>query len=288
MIPTIHIPICNETLWILKPYAYLFNKYWGKDYRVVVLGFKEPDFKLPMNFKFVSMGESQEGGAESWSSYLYNYFKYIDDKHVILTLEDFLPVASPNIKILESVVSLIKSDESIGRFDLTWDLFTNCQHTPSPSLNDSINLCEIPKGVMYRVSCQPAIWKRAFLLNILDGTTNPWNFEMQGSQLSDQHPETILSIDDPNFENFPTKWVAKGAVSRHHLDRVNVLGLTPDCIKELVDLNLLDEAKLQWGQWSGRVPLFHELGGYNFDITKMPPHPASPSNWKEWYKTYQS
>ena len=128
----------------------------------------------------------------------------------------------------------------------------------------------------------------SFLLNILNGTTNPWNFEMYGSQLSDQHSETILSIDDPNFENFPTKWVAKGAVSRHHPGMVNVLGLTPECIRELVDLNLLDESKLQWGQWAGSVPLFHELGGYNFDITRMPPHPASPSNWKEWYRTYQA
>ena len=288
MIPTIHIPICDETLWILKPYVYLFNKYWGEDYRVVVLGYKEPDFELPTNFKFVSMGESQEGGAEGWSSYLYDYFNSIDDDHIILTLEDFLPAAPPDVEVLESIVNLMKDSDSVGRFDLTWDLFTNCKHTPSPSLNESINLCEISKGVMYRVSCQPAIWKRSFLLNILNGTTNPWNFEMYGSQLSDQHSETILSIDDPNFENFPTKWVAKGAVSRHHPGMVNVLGLTPECIRELVDLNLLDESKLQWGQWAGSVPLFHELGGYNFDITRMPPHPASPSNWKEWYRTYQA
>jgi|ETNvirnome_6_100_1030635.scaffolds.fasta_scaffold01740_7 hypothetical protein len=288
MIPTIHLPICDETLWILEPYTYLFNKYWGEDYKVVVLGYKEPNFELPQNFKFVSMGESQDGGAEGWSSYLYNYFNSINDEHVILTLEDFLPVAIPNVEVLDSIMNLMKYQDTVGRFDLTWDLFTNCKHTPFSKLNDNINLCEIPKGIMYRVSCQPAIWKRSFLLNILKETSNPWNFEMFGSQLSDQYPEIILSIDDPTFKNFPTKWVAKGAVSRHHPGKVNVLGLTPACIKELVDLNLLDEAKLQWGQWAGPVPLFNDLGGYNFDITKMPLHPASPTNWKEWYNTYQS
>ena len=287
MIPTIHIPICDETLWILKPYAYLFNKHWGVDYKVAALGYKEPNFELPLNFKFVSMGESQEGGAEGWSAYLYNYFKGIEDDHVILTLEDFLPTAPPNAEVLESIVNLMKERESVGRFDLTWDLYTNCTHIPSSSLNEKINLCEIPKGAMYRVSCQPAIWKRSFLLNILKETNNPWNFETHGSRLSDQYSESILSIDDPAFEDFPTKWVAKGAVSRHHPEMVNVLGLTPQCIRELVDLNLLEESKLQWGQWAGVVPLFHELGGYNFDITKMPPHPASPTNWKEWYNTYQ-
>tara|TARA_R110000824_G_scaffold104379_3_gene247820 strand:- start:567 stop:1433 length:867 start_codon:yes stop_codon:yes gene_type:complete len=288
MIPTIYIPICDETLWLLQPYTYLFNRYWGYTYSVVVLGYKEPDHELPPNFKFVSMGESQEGGANGWSSYLYNYFNSIEDDHVILTLEDFLPAAPPNLKVLESIVAHMKNNDSVGRFDLTWDLFTNCTHTPYPSLNEDISLCEIPKKVEYRVSCQPAIWKRSFLLNILKGTNNPWNFEMHGSKLSDKYSESILSIDDPNFKNFPTKWVAKGAVSRHHPEMVNVLGLTPKCIRELVDLNLLDESKLQWGQWAGPVPRFHELGGYNFDITKMPPHPASPSNWKEWYSTYQS
>lgn len=287
MMPTIYIPICDETLWILKPYAHLFNKYWGEEYNVVILGFQKPEFELPRNFKFVSMAERQGNGADGWSSYLVDYFANNKDEHVILTLEDFLPAAAPNKKTLEGIVSLMQEDKGIGRFDLTWDLFTNCAHIPVGSLNDEVNLCEIPKGIMYRVSCQPAVWKRSFLVSILSQTTNPWNFEMFGSKLSDLHSERILSVDDPEYAQFPTKWVAKGAVSRHHPDMVNVLGLSTEAIKELVDLELLEEQKLQWGQWAGRVPMFHELGGYNFDITKMPPHPASPSGWREWYSTYQ-
>jgi hypothetical protein len=287
MIPTIYVPVSDDTLWIINLYTHLFNKYWGKKYKVVFLGFDTPKTLIPDNFLFISLDKKQLGGAEGWSKYLYDYFSSISDEYIIFTLEDFLPTSAPNEILLDKIYTLILQNPSIGRFDLTWDLFANCAHKFIGQFPSGEEVIEIPKNVMYRVSCQPAIWKKSYLLKILQKTTNPWDFEMNGSIISDSLDEKILGMRDSNFINFPTKWIAKGAVSRHHPGKFNVLGLTTDCIKELVDLRLLKEEILQWGQWAGPVPSFFELGGYNFDLSKMPTHPASPTNWREWWSTYK-
>ena len=70
-------------MWILEIYFYLFEKFWGSEQKVVILGFKQPDFELPKNFTFVSLADKQEGGAKKWTRYLYNYFKTIKDEYVI-------------------------------------------------------------------------------------------------------------------------------------------------------------------------------------------------------------
>jgi len=287
MIPTIYVPISDDTLWLVDLYTHLFNKYWGNKFKVVFLGFGVPKNPLPNNFSFVSLDTKQIGEANGWSKYLYDYFIGIDDDHIILTLEDFLPTCSPNENLINKIYQFILQNPNIGRFDLTWDLFTNCNHKFIGQFSSGEQVIEIPKNVMYRISCQPAIWKKSYLLEILQKTTNPWDFELNGSIISDSLDEKILGIGDSTFLNFPTKWIAKGAVSRHHLGKFNVLGLSVNCIKELVDLGFLKEENLQWGQWAGAVPSFFELGGYSFDLSKMPIHPASPSNWREWWTTYK-
>lgn len=287
MIPTLYIPISDSTNWLVEIYCYLFNKYWGKEHKVVFLGFSIPEIKLPENISFISLDKQQFGGANSWSKYLLSFFENLEDEHLILSLEDFFPVSVPDLSVVSSITALMSKDISIGRFDLTWDTFANCRSKIVGTLNDSIAVIE-PDNVIYRISCQPAVWKRSYLVDILRHTTSPWDFEINGSVISTKLNHRVLALADPTFKKFPTKWVAKGAVSRHHPDKINVLGLTVETIKELVSIFSLDETKLQWGQWQGYVPSFHELGGYDFRLDRMPHHPASPSNWLEWKETYKS
>ena len=111
---------------------------------------------------------------------------------------------------------------------------------------------------------------------------------MLGSVTSNSMSEKIIACADISFTNYPTKWIHKGAVSRYHEGKINVLGLDIKTIKELVDNEMVKEDKLQWGQWNGKVPSFHELCGYDFDPKMMPLHDASPTNWKEYEPIYNS
>ena len=54
----VYVTTSNDYLHILKIFSYLFNKFWGPQQQVVIVGFdKHPNFELPENFDFVSVGE---------------------------------------------------------------------------------------------------------------------------------------------------------------------------------------------------------------------------------------
>jgi|TARA_B100000282_G_scaffold296836_1_gene280386 hypothetical protein len=296
--PKIYIPICDNNLWVLKIYAFLFEKFWGNEQQVVIMGFSKPEFSLPDNFSFVSLAKEQIGGAKKWTRYIYNYLSTVEDEYVIFSLEDFFPTCPPRMDLVSDIIELMKKDSSIGRADLTWDSFINVfdKNNKVVHRNQYKQLCKIrgtsvlnlPKGAPYRISTQPALWKKEYLLKFLDNDWSPWDFEVLGSMASNSMDEKIIACADSSFVNYPTKWVHKGAASRYHEDKINVLGLDVDTIKELVENKLVKEEKLQWGQWNGPVPSFDELCGYDFDPKMMPYHPASPTNWKEYTPTYNS
>lgn len=296
MLPTIYIPICDDNLWVLDIYSFLFKKFWGNKQKVVWMGFKKPEKELPKNFTFVSLAEKQEGGSTKWTRYIHDYLVSIDDEYIIFSLEDFFPTGEPNWNILSELYGQVKNDKTIGRCDIAWDSFITVfsKNNPAKMLNkykivkknENYSVIDIPKEAPYRVSTQPAIWRRDYLLRFLDNDWNPWQFEEIGTALSRNTPDKIIAVADGKFQHFPTKWIHKGAVSRFHEDKINVLGLDVDTIKELVDEGLVQEDKLQWGQWNGPVPGFKELGGYDFHPVEMPKHEASSTNWKEYYNTY--
>ena len=296
-IPTIFIPICDKNLWILKIYFHLFKKFWGSEQKVVILGFMHPEFELPENFTFVSLAEKQEGGAKKWTRYLYNYFKTIEDEYVIFSLEDFFPTQKPNLQTLNMLFEFTKT-HNVGRCDITWDSYINIfdrnntaaknrSYKVLKKSNDFV-LLQIPENAPYRISTQPSIWEKEYLLEFLNNDWSPWDFEVQGTVKSAQLDKRIIAIADPSYLNFPTKWVHKGAISRYHEDKINILGLDVITIKELIDNKLVDKNKLQWGQWNGPVPLFDELGGFDFHPSKMPEHEASPTNWNEYNHIYKT
>ena len=112
----IYISTSDKYLQLLKPFSFLFNRFWGEQQDVVVLGYKEPDFELPNNFEFVSMGVSRNDPKE-WSDGLRDYFKSIDLS--LKTLNDFLQgeffekIESLDWKIWEMHQKMEKNDKVI-------------------------------------------------------------------------------------------------------------------------------------------------------------------------------
>lgn len=289
MMPTIYLPVCDQNLWVIELYAKFAEKFIPDD-RIVVMGFAEPNFELPENMKFVSMAPKQEGGVAKWSRYIHDYLVSVPDEYVVFSMEDSFPVYRPKYNIVEGMLDLMDEDEKIGRFDLTWDTFCNCSFKRYADFDvedeGKIMVVEIGRDQLYRVSTQPSIWRKDFLVELLDEDWSPWDFEIKGSQKSYGMEERVLCIADPYYNQYPTKWTPKGAVSRFHEGMINILGLAPEDIREFVEKGVFTEDQLQWGQWDGPVPTFHELGGYNFHPKMMPHHPASPTHWKEWWPTY--
>lgn len=284
------IPICDQNLFLLPIYRHQFKRYELESlFEPVVVGFKEPAEQDWC--EFVSIADSQD---KPWTLHLFDYVNSIHDEHIVFTLEDFLPVARPDFDSFNVLMSSVLTN-NIGRADLTWDMYCNCRTEVYNTLEDKpYSLISCPRfgrmtegESLYRITTQPSIWKREYLLKFLNNQWSPWDFEVTGSILSASFEEDVIAVCDPTFKRYPTRWTPKGAVSRHQPGKFNCLGMPVDNIRELVDLGLVHEKDLIWGMWKGAAVDFHVAGGYNFSVDNMPKHAASPTNWEEWRNVYE-
>ena len=284
-----YIPCCDASLPIVKISSFLFNKFWP-DLEVNYLGFSAPEFEFyNYNHKFHSLAPVQEGGAQLWTRYIHNFLKEVEADQVMFFIDDYWVCQEPNIDLVNKAHELMKVNEKIGRFDLTFDSQVEGNMYPVKSLTNGIHV-KHPKAP-YRVSTQPAIWRLSYLLEILDNDWSPWEFELLGTnyaQLNHLNKNHTFAFSDDEMVDYPVRTVAKGAVSRHNLGKVNVLGFSVETIKEMVQEGFFTEKDLIWGQWEGAVPSFHDLGGYDFHPLKMPIHAASLTDWKEYHSIYKS
>ena len=126
-------------------------------------------------------------------------------------------------------------------------------------------------------------------LRLLDNDWSPWQFELAGTAyVNNKYASSkyTFAFCDEEMRDYPVRTVAKGAVSRHNPGKFNVLGFSPECIHELVNLNFFKEDDLIWGQWEGDVPTFFEKGGYGFHPGFLDFHPTSRTHFKEYYSIY--
>lgn len=283
----IYIPCCDDSLPIVKINSYLFNKFWPQA-KVVYMGFKEPEFDFySENHEFVSLAPKQEGGSNNWTRYMHEYIKTINDDVLMFSIDDYLLCAPPDEAMLNIALKLISKNDNIGRFDLTFDSQVEGNTLPVANIQDYQVHVKHPSAP-YRISTQPALWKREYLLKFLDNNWSPWQFELNGTSIASKGklPEQTFCFYDKKMINYPVRTIAKGAVSRHNPGKFNVLGLSADTIKELVEHEFISEDNLIWGQHANNPPSFHEKGGYDFHPYLLSPHETSKTDFEEYFSIY--
>lgn len=292
------IPICDDNLWLLPILRQMYTKYWTEDcFEFHILGFKEPepDFVTEAwrhQWFFHSLDSSQKGGAQSWSKYIANYLKTLDDELIIFALEDFIPTGKFNLNLCADVINwcVENRNKPIGRFELGWDTMMSVDHDIVHNFENG-SIIEAKQNAMYRISTQTSLWNRKYLIKYMDRRWTPWQFEIDGSIMS-TGDQTCLIVGcfDLNFQRFPAKWIHKGSISRLQPGKFNILGMKLDDVKLLCDNNLIKEEQLIMGQWAGYVPTFNECGGFNFDFNKFRNIESikqyTKYNWKEYEGIY--
>lgn len=196
------IPTCDPHLFVLKGFSYFFNKYWGDDFDVTILGFSKPDFELPDNFEFVSMGKEQVGKAKGWSNYVLEYINSIEDEHFIFGIDDFClarPFDRELYHILESIPSWIGDmGDKIGRIDLQPSLqyARNPRDVTTYKKFEDFEVIELAQRstqeFIYRITGQFSIWNREYFLKNLKPDWSPHDWELIGGQMAEGDGYKIL------------------------------------------------------------------------------------------------
>lgn len=282
-----YIPCCDASLPIVKINSYLFNKLMP-DNKVFYLGFSKPEFKFyNKNHFFISLAEKQEGGAKSWTRYIHSYMTSVQDQFLVFSIDDYLLCTKPETTQINTALSLMKKNPKIGRFDLTFDCQVEGNFVNIGKINNN-NIIQKKPNADYRISTQPSIWRKDFLLNFLDNDWSPWDFEILGTQMSRKENmlEQTLAFYDSKMQKYPIRTTAKGAVSRFNPGKFNVLGMPTDLIKDLVSQKFFKEEEIIWGQHANNPPNFLDKGGYDFHPLLLDYHPTSKTFFEEYFCVY--
>lgn len=151
---------------ILPVLLYLYKKYWNEPF--ILLGYEKPSCPLPDNCTFVSMGV--QGPVSEWSTDIRAYIESAGSAAdwFVWLMEDTL-LREP----VDDTIAWALCMPTVGRVNLTSDVSKREHMTTSEGV-----LWASP-GSRYRLSTQPSIWNRKYLLQYLTNGLTPWDFETQ-------------------------------------------------------------------------------------------------------------
>ena len=169
----------DKYLWAVKGFIHQMQKYW-LGIETVVVGFTEPDFELPKNFSFYSVGKFEDYPADRWSDAVINFLNSVDDEIFVLMLEDYWltrKVGVGSIRLLEWYLRKY----NISGIDLTTDRLYGSNLRDYQSL-DVLDLVINDPPAPYHFSLQARMWRRSEMLRYLVPGETPWQTEIAGSR----------------------------------------------------------------------------------------------------------
>lgn len=178
-----------------------------------IVGYKKPRV-IPPGFTFYSHG--QQGPTSEWSTNLRAYFEKQPD-YFMWIMEDTFFKEPIRFHFLNPL--WFYPDSRIGRIDLTNDIQKREHHT------DGTIVTAHPSS-RYRLSTQPSIWCKKYLLQYLQPGMTPWEFETQDPKND--------GWDVIGFDRFPI--THNEGVRRFDPHKLNLEGM---CDEDIETINLL-------------------------------------------------
>jgi len=189
----IYISTSNNYIHLIRPFQYLFNKFWSDKQKVTILGYEQPKFKLEDNFNFVSLGKQTT--INDWCKDLTDFLESIDDKYFIHAVEDQFVIKPVNENMISKLVDMM--DENVGRIALE----TAAQTKPHTEIHRDDEMCviELDQFAKYRLSVCYSIWHKEYMLKYLKLNNTPWEFELDERVKNDGYRILGTKINHPVY-----------------------------------------------------------------------------------------
>ena len=171
---------CDKYLWAIEGFAHQMGKYWP-GIEIVVVGFTEPDFDLPENFSFYSVGKFDDYPADRWSNATIDFLNSVDDELFILMLEDYWLTRKVDDRAIRLLDWYLRKYPHISGIDLTSDRLYGSNLRDYQSL-DVLDLVINDPPAPYHFSLQARMWRRSEMLRYLKSEETPWETEIDGSR----------------------------------------------------------------------------------------------------------
>lgn len=232
------VTTCDKYLWCLRPFSYLFNKYWSDRQRVIVVGFTEPDFDLPGNFSFFSC-DKPGYPAEKWVDGFKVFLDVYDQEYFVFFHEDYWLYRPVDLVGVQILTEFIQSDGNILRVDLTGDrLYAGgMQDIGSYGRFDII---EAPQS-QYQMSHQTCIMRKSLYCRMLDllpaDQHSAWAVELEGTTIVNNFGKQMQVYGTRQWPVRYANALLKGKLDYNELPKISdedyntVWGMIPDTMK---------------------------------------------------------
>jgi hypothetical protein len=178
----VFVEVSDKYLWTLRPFAYLFNKFWSAEQPVVVYGFSKPDFILPDNFEFYSVSPDNYP-AKKWSDALIEFLSIYKDERFVFLLCDYWLCRTVDLRGVHACNEYMGMAGNILRADLTDDrLYAGGMY--DVDYWGCYDIIETPPGTPYQMSTQAGIWDRKLMLELLRRGKSAWEVEIHTAPLA--------------------------------------------------------------------------------------------------------
>lgn len=138
--------------------------------RVILAGYPNSQVIVPMSKYLTSkyllkdfdyFYLNHKGDVNDWSGFISTFLTYLEDRHVIFALDDYLLSGKLNYQMFANAWG--EMDENIVCVKL-------CH-------------CTQEEHEEYPITTQYCIWDREFLIWLLNRVQTPWQFEIMGSKI---------------------------------------------------------------------------------------------------------
>ena len=171
----------DKYLPALKPMAWMMHKYWIPQPEVVVMGFAEPDFDLPPNWSFHSVGKQEDYPFDKWSNAFMKFMDEVPDEVFLLMLEDMWPIRKVDTEALDILWRYMLQFEYVAKMDLCGDRLYAGGMTSYGYVN-RLDLVKSLPASEYHLSLMPGFWRKKHLLKGMVLNESPHNTEIWGSE----------------------------------------------------------------------------------------------------------
>lgn len=224
----------DHYLHALQPFAWLFNKYWGKDQPVTIIGFKQPDFELPPNFTFHSMGPMSNYPIGKWSNVLIDFLHtHSHLHHFVLMLEDYWVTRPVNTQAIRMLYDYAVQFQNVLKVDLVADRLYAWGMTDYDNCGYLDLVLSDPKS-QYQMSLMTGIWSRELILRFLIPNENPWEVELNGTPRVAAAGNEVLVLGT-------RQWPVRHILAHRRGNPAELLldGIKPTDVEEMKKLGLL-------------------------------------------------
>jgi len=177
------------------------------------------------------------------------------EEKIILALDDFLVIDKFN----HHIFNFVKTNYNVDRYELGWGALNK---KPSTCIHKGLNyeVHHYLKDAPYKISCQPSLWKVKSLLEVLGNQWSPWEFEIKGSEKYNHF--NVIGTKG----KFALRYQEETALSmKRNKGKINMLGVKPSDVDELVNLGHIDRSKINYGINNGPSKFDISLAGRKYE-----------------------